>query len=355
MLEIQNKLRSGFSLEFIKQTFGVRSRQYDDGRLLLKYIQWDTKGWKHPETKECRGLILDKNNYYNVVSYPFYKFFNHFESHAAPINWANARAYEKFDGTCIVVYYFNDNWCWGTLGTADGEAEQRFFYKLAKPHLDPILPKLNKQFGYVFELCTPLNRIITRYPEPEFRLLMVRNLCYYNYPEIDIDLFDLPKPSRIKVSSLEEVIALAEDLPDLREGYVVYDGFDRIKVKSAKYFAAFRMCNDYKTSSKDLAVLALKDDGVELLHFFPEFTEQYNFWKNGFDKLELKVKEFYTEHSELDRKQFAASALKALPRAAWIAFELFDSPEREIRDIISSRMEKNPKAATRHLELALKK
>lgn len=57
-----------------------------------------------PIVQECRGLILDEDDNWAVVSYPFDKFFNFNESKAAHLDWASGvDVFEKVDGWWVVV------------------------------------------------------------------------------------------------------------------------------------------------------------------------------------------------------------------------------------------------------------
>ena len=52
-----------------------------------------------PLVAECRGIILDEQDDWRVVSYPFDKFFNYNESKAAVLDWSQGvDVYEKLDG-----------------------------------------------------------------------------------------------------------------------------------------------------------------------------------------------------------------------------------------------------------------
>lgn len=52
-----------------------------------------------PLVQECRGLILDANTF-EVVSFPFVKFFNYGEPLAVDIDWSSAQVTQKLDG-CV--------------------------------------------------------------------------------------------------------------------------------------------------------------------------------------------------------------------------------------------------------------
>lgn len=66
--------------------------------VMFKYNQLNSD-LGNPIVQECRGLILNADTF-EVVSYPFNKFFNYGEAHAADIDWSTAWVSQKLDG-CV--------------------------------------------------------------------------------------------------------------------------------------------------------------------------------------------------------------------------------------------------------------
>ncbi|WP_445240384.1 RNA ligase [Microcoleus vaginatus] len=97
-MELQEYLRQ-HGLETLSETYHIkvtRHRQYPD-LVCLKYSQIESPlGEKI--VQQCRGIILDSSQDWQIVSYPYDKFFNYGEIHAAAIDWRNAKVYEKLDG-----------------------------------------------------------------------------------------------------------------------------------------------------------------------------------------------------------------------------------------------------------------
>jgi len=56
-----------------------------------------------PIIMESRGLILNEDDNWNIVAFPFTRFFNEGEFYAAPIDWSTASVQEKVDGTLIIM------------------------------------------------------------------------------------------------------------------------------------------------------------------------------------------------------------------------------------------------------------
>lgn len=92
-----------------KLTINVGS---DRRRFCFKYNQIKSD-MSLPICQEARGLILDKEDNWNVVSYALPKFFNAAENEAVDIDWDSAEIFEKMDGSCV-----SGN---ATIITEDGE------------------------------------------------------------------------------------------------------------------------------------------------------------------------------------------------------------------------------------------
>ena len=69
--------------------------------------------------QEARGLILDEDDNWNVVSMSFTKFFNLEEQLAAEIDWDSAVVEEKLDGSLMSLYWYDGAWQVQSSGTAD--------------------------------------------------------------------------------------------------------------------------------------------------------------------------------------------------------------------------------------------
>jgi hypothetical protein len=96
VLKIQKHLRE-FGLEETVSKFKLKIREYPH-KVLFKYDQIESD-MSIEEVRECRGLILERNNW-DILCFSFEKFFNEAESSAARIDWSTARILEKLDGCC---------------------------------------------------------------------------------------------------------------------------------------------------------------------------------------------------------------------------------------------------------------
>lgn len=118
-LAIQALLRRD-GLDKVKEDLKLVVKQYDDGRTLLKYRQIEAD-WTIPELHQCRGIILDSKDNWNVVSYGYDKFFNHGEVWMKELDIDSLKWFTKEDGSLIVLYNYKGNWYVQTSGTIDGK------------------------------------------------------------------------------------------------------------------------------------------------------------------------------------------------------------------------------------------
>eukprot|EP01127_Copromyxa_protea_P015384 TRINITY_DN4421_c0_g2_i1.p1 TRINITY_DN4421_c0_g2~~TRINITY_DN4421_c0_g2_i1.p1 ORF type:complete len:224 (-),score=44.47 TRINITY_DN4421_c0_g2_i1:687-1358(-) len=96
----------------------IQSREHPS-LYLFKYSQLNSPF--NLAVRECRGTILDADNDWAIVSFPYEKFFNYGESNAAQIDWRNGvKVTEKTDGSLMILYWYKNEWRVGSSGIPDG-------------------------------------------------------------------------------------------------------------------------------------------------------------------------------------------------------------------------------------------
>ena len=289
LLEIQEKNPS-FSpkdcVENLANLFSLDTPRYKNNLVVLNYDQINSP--KNKYTDECRGLILRLNSSFDVVSFSFKRFYNFNEGFAAPIDWDNAYAYKKLDGTFVVFYHNGSEWDLQTRKTVDASGplplypEQSFrervlqspvmaiqeleVFSLDKDHLpcEPLELTQNnliktpsfyieevmgplaeigfendldsletqysvKDFCFVFEYVGPYNAIITPYSKEALYLLDIVNKKTFQSVLTDqlyeeLLAFGVNLPKRWKAHSINDCEKLEELLSPKDEGFVVKDG-----------------------------------------------------------------------------------------------------------------------------------
>lgn len=324
MLETQKYLINN-SIEKLEEEFCIYSRRHNkyENLVLFKYNMIDSP-MDEIISQECRGLILDEDNDWKVVSMSFKKFFNYGESLAAKIDWSTARIYEKLDGSLCVLYYYDGNWRVQTSGSPDASGNVHYFGMTFEELFWETfeengysLPE-EKDLCYSFELTSQYNRIVVEYKRPRLTLIGVRDKNTLEERKIQSfgEDFKVVKTYNIK-QELDEIISFLDDKPGKEmEGFVVCDQyFNRIKIKSADYIRwhYFRDRLNYKS----IVDLIRQGEYEEVVEFYSEYKDIFDEVQEKYKKL-LKELNFEYKHIKdiENQKEFALQALRTtLPSA----------------------------------------
>lgn len=252
--------------------------------VLLKYNQIKSD-FSNPIVNECRGLILEKDTW-NIVSFPFTKFYNYGESFAAQIDWSTAKVEAKMDGSIISVYFYDGYWNIATSGNIDAvDAETsnreivpnfRRLFDMAAINCAFDYDRLDPHYTYMFELVSPYNIITCPYDRTELYHIGTRDNRTGKECEIDIGI---KKPKVYNITSLQDAIDTAATFDFKKEGFVVKDAnYNRVKIKSAAWLRAHHMVNNHSLSLEKILDLIIIGEDSEFLSYYP-------FYKDAFDKV----------------------------------------------------------------------
>lgn len=255
-----------------------------DNRVLFKYSLIESD-FSNPIVNECRGLILEKDTW-NIVSFPFTKFYNYGEPNAAQIDWSTAKVEAKMDGSIISVYYYNGVWYAATSGNidaVDAETENveiipnfRRLFDLAAINCGLDYDRMDPHYTYMFELVSPYNIITCPYERTELYHIGTRDNRTGKECEVDIGI---KKPEVYNITSLQEAIDVAATFDFKKEGFVVKDAnYNRIKIKSDAWLRAYHMVNNHSLSLERILNLIISGEDSEFLSYYP-------FYKDAFDKV----------------------------------------------------------------------
>ena len=254
----------------------------NDDYMLLKYNMIESN-FDEPVVKECRGLIIRKKDY-KPVCVPFFKFFNVQETNAANIDWESARVQEKIDGSMIKVWFDNGDWHYSTSSTIDAKevrlgvdiAEAKTFYDLfweAENFPSFFLERLNPENTYMFELVSPLNRIVVPYIQTAIWHTGTRN--NKTLEELNEEV-GIRKPKEFPLHTLKDCLEAVESLPFSEEGYVVVDKYwNRVKIKSPAYVAAHHIKNNGVITYSRIVDMIKIDGQDDFVSIYPEYSEPF--------------------------------------------------------------------------------
>lgn len=226
-----------------------------------------------PETRQCRGLIVEQATGL-VVCRPFDKFFNVDEVAEARLDALLAlpgrpTLTEKLDGSMVAIWAHGGRISCTTRGSftsAQAAAAQAWLAQHA-----PEVQYLPAGLTLIGEWCSPDNRVVLRYDRPELRLIGARftSGVDFDHPAL-VELgaeFGLPVVTA-PADDLIEAMAARERLAGV-EGWVArWPGGYRVKIKTAEYLRLHRLISAY--SPERLRESLLDDTITNYLEQLPE-------------------------------------------------------------------------------------
>lgn len=319
-------------IEALKTETGILVKEYDEGLIVLNYDQINSPK-AHPLVMECRSLILDKS--YNIVSRSFDRFFNYGEAPDTQqhLNFSKAVCYEKVDGSLIKIYHHNGKWYASTRGTAFAESEVNgwgiSFKQLVLKALDceddvefQLICNLwlSVDWTYIFEITSAENRVVKKYDGYVLHYLASRYNAIGEYgdeyeKEAALNL-GAKEIKSFKFNSVQDCIETAKGLPNLEEGYVVYQGGKPIcKIKSPAYLAVHVIRGEGLTP-KRIMQLVLMNEQDEYLTYFPEDEKWFTPYVEGLQELLNDTNITYDRFEGIvEQKEFALN-VKDFPYSA---------------------------------------
>ena len=329
--------------ELLTQSPYCLSIKEKDGYIIFKYNQLESD-MSLPIVQESRGIIIDLKDY-TIACRAFDKFFNVQEPYAAKMT-KNIRALEKVDGSIIKIWVDrNDNVRVSTNGMIDAsdadillpigdiKTYQDLFNKaLSKTDVTLEDFKKYKNYTIIFELVSPLNRIVVPYKNTELFFLGVRDNCSgqewtpYDFNDNILNK-NFSRPRLYDIQTVEQAINVAKTLGKDAEGFVLVDEhFNRVKVKGSEYLAMHLLRNNTLSQKSFLeAILENKQD--DLVAFFPEYEPFIR-------SIEGKIVEYINNaenalkmaNYDLNKKDFALEVLNSeyMKKFSNILFKVYE-------------------------------
>lgn len=286
----------------LNKQFAIKVKYYPEERVVLLDYHMIDSPKTHPIVIECRSLILDFYTF-GVVSRKFDRFFNYGEAtdYYKDFDLGRSVIMEKADGSLIGVYNHKGKWYISTRGMAFAEGEHPMggtfrdkvleAFGMNENEFQSIFGVFNKSLTFVFEYTSPENRVVTKYEKPEMVLLSANDgekewdyeTMYCNLVAYGVK--NIRKVKTYQASDMDAVVSLANSLPDLQEGFVIYDPVSnkRMKVKSSLYVVAHAIRgNDVLPTKKNILNLLFTGELDEFVAYFPE-------WKGKAIQVEKEV------------------------------------------------------------------
>lgn len=329
-LEIQDYIRKNGVSSFITEELGIEVKRHPDYPELhqFSYSQINSPR-SHPIVQEARGLILNANSNWDVVAWPFKRFANYGEEWAAEIDWKSARFQEKLDGSLIIVYehtkWPNGHWIAATRSSPSASGNvgdnpitfRQLFWKVFHQKYNildtkkyPYCP-LWRGYTYMFELMTPLNRVVVDHKKEDVKLIGLRNnKTGKEVPVSEVEhLWNVVQ--EFSFTNINEAIEASKCLNPLEtEGYVIVDKhFNRVKVKSPKYVLLHHLTSGF--GSRRIIDIIKAGEDSELFSYYPDYKAQYEDIIEKLDTVSANTEKYYQTIRHIEnQKDFALEAVK---------------------------------------------
>jgi len=301
-----------------------------ENHVLLKYSQIKSD-FNNDLVQESRGSIIDKSTL-EFVCRPFDKFYNLHEGRASEIDWNTAKIQEKLDGSIIKIWWnsYEDKWQISSMGCINAsradlasqiDIRMMTFEDLVLHALkDFDFGLMNKEFTYIFEIMSPLNRVVVPHKEVKIAHIGTRNNKTGQECNVDIGL---QKPRLYNFNSMDDLVESAKQLPFDEEGYIVVDAnYNRVKIKGFAYLSVHRMCENGVLTPRRIVDLIKINEHDEYLSYYPEhiphfvpYLYSYNEFiseiEDDFEKCQI-LKEDKKYGSKVHRKEYAEFASKCI-------------------------------------------
>lgn len=342
---------SALAFKELEDVFAIKAKRHSvyPNLVLFKYNQI-ASDFNNPMVRECRGVILDENNGWAVVSRAFDKFGNHGEGYCPEIDWTTARVQEKIDGSLCVMYEYGGEWHVATSGTPDASGhlhggEECFADYFWRVFGDRELPPLGFGDCFVFEITGPLNRVVVPHAEAKLTLLTVRNVKGFAAPTGEwtrehVEAFgdewcDVVK--EFPLQSIDDVLTTFDTLNPLHnEGYVIVDGnFNRIKVKHPGYVALHHAKDGM--GPKAFLDIARRGETSEVTLAFPEFANSVLSAHAAIIDFTFQIEDAYESVLDIEtQKEFAGTVLVKHKKISSALFALRNGKVTSARDWVNA-------------------
>ncbi len=221
-------------------------------------------------TLQCRGLILNGSG--AVVARPFRKFFNLEEVSSLPAE--PFEVYEKLDGSLGILYWAREQAFIATRGSFTSD-QSRKANEILHARYRHVLPHLEREHTYLFEIIYPENRIVVNYgPQEDLVLLAVIETATGR----ELSLSEVGFPVVERYNGLTDLATIREKAADNKEGFVIkFENGYRVKVKFAEYVRLHRILT--RVSSKHIWEYLRDDRPMEEL--LEQVPDEFYQWVRG--------------------------------------------------------------------------
>jgi hypothetical protein len=314
-------------LEELQKNYAISSYRHQiyNNLVCLSYNQTRAK-FDNIITLQSRGLILDETNHYQVICFPYEKFFNFGEPLATwksnDISDPSFKVYEKYDGSIATLYYYDNKWHVSSSARSDGSGMMGFskdhnlrirfsdlFWEIFEKNGYQLPSAEHAHYCFMFEMLTHRHPLVVQHKEEKLILHGARDLTTLQEVQVDDLASSLSwnvvedVKERFGMNTMDRVRECADEQDPLAaEGYVVCQqvlnglSYKRVKVKNPEYVKLSLMFYDSPDNrERSFLNLVKTNEGAEFLTYFPHFKVEYDKLKEQYDRLVVHLRSLYEE------------------------------------------------------------
>jgi hypothetical protein len=299
-----------------------------------------------------------------LLSAGFPKFTNYGENpenFPVPTSLKNCNIIFKEDGSLAIVDFYNNRFNVRSRGTVDAtfldngaEWEENFRKMLINGQL---LIESHPEYSFLFEFVTPNQRIVLRYPSPQYILVGAINKTDYSLAtQLQLDIwanqYKLNRPRRFSFSTIDELKLKISEYKGI-EGCCLYSHNDQVihKIKSEEYLVKHRL-KDELGSFERVVDFYFTQNQPNFNDFYQAIVDTVD-WETAeecrghasriidgmkeVNKILAGMKAFSDKWKKdgLSRKQFATEVFQAYGNTnrSGMVFTIFDGKDLKERDL----------------------
>ena len=280
--------------------------KYDEENYLL-YANEEVCDMTNPITRQCQGIILNKEKIDQVVCYSSNKTEdiviekNTSEYEIKTLNmddWESFKIQQLVDGTLIRVYYHNGGWKTSTKKVIDAvnsywNSEKSFaeMFQECAEETSFDYAKLSTDSCYYFIIKHPENRNISKQLKKDLVHVGSRNLTTLEEFETDLGI---QKPLDAHFDSFEKMVEVCKQVEYSNPGYMIMDSdYNRVKVQAAEYNFVKELKGNMPNMKIRFLYLREKHMVENFLFYFPEYTQMFQGIEESIRNASYKVYQTY--------------------------------------------------------------
>jgi endonuclease V len=238
----EKSLDSNEVIKYMYTTFQIMGKRIQQNNNLIQF-KYTYETPIDNFTNQFNNIIIDSNTW-NVIAYPFPRFFNYGDTNAPNLDVTTIKSQEMYDGIQVIMYFYNNNWnvAFDCTETHNEKKFESLFFEVWYDKKYNVNANMNTNTCYVFELIHKNYIIITRYHQNDIIFIAARNMKTFNEENVNHIVqknnwsCKCVGQNNIQCSVDQYVELIKNNKDKLKKGAVLIDQhYNRIKIKTEQY------------------------------------------------------------------------------------------------------------------------